>query len=534
MFRRIPSRAASSLPRFALLLAIAVALATSLPALAARDAISVIYDGEYGGYVPVVRGIERPDLAVRDGSGRVPEAPRIALRRAKRGLKHERRAGREGIAPAPPPTVAEGTRRWTRRAAIATQLWVFDSEGLPVLGARVYRYTDPSFYAVNDDDSGSRLFGHYRFLPFPYPSESALTDAALHDELWQDLDFAPVAARGPDIDQRVNSFVRDLTGPAAPPLEFVGRTDRRGALGSESGIFNLFDEEKFPLAVAPAAIRIGYIVVADGYLPQVSERRFTKGGVSEERTVLLRGAPDRAVVRSPEWAAALAELERLPLDGPDAAPAADAAIDRTLASLEPALARVDEEQRAAARGEAEARLVAHLYRRASSGLHELLAGRAVAIAPPTAARLYRFASLRAAQAASSEPARQDALAATRAAIAASPAFLPAYQLADDLLLLERAPLHERMQLAQRALEIHPFDRRARARSASLLLEQRKDVEAFDHLRYTYASAAGLGGDRELAKKLADYYWRMGLPEKAGAYLWMLTGRVPEDPFARVE
>jgi len=530
MFRVLPARKGAAV----LALATAVALAAPSPSLAARDPISVIYDGEYGGYVPVVRGIERPDLVIREGSGRVPDAPRIALRRARRGLRREHRAGHEGIAPRTVPPEADGSRRWTRRTAISTQLWVFDNEGLPVSGARVYRFTDPSFYAVNDDDSGSRLFDHYRFLPFPYTSQTALTDATLHDELWQDLDFAPVAARGPDIDQRVNAFVRDLTGPAAPPLEFVGVTDRRGSLRCESGIFNLFDEDRFPRAVAPAAIRVGFVVVADGYLAQATERRFKGGGGAEERTVLLRGAPDRVVVRSAEWATALAELDRLPLDGPQASQVVDAAVDRALASLDPVLARVVEEQRSTAGGNAEARLVAHLYRRAPPALRELLAGRAVAIAPPTPARLYRYAALRGAVAAKSESARQDALAATRAAIEGNPAFLPAYQLADDLLLLERAPLHERLQLAQRALEIHPFDRRARARSASLLLEQRKDVEAFDHLRYTYACSAGLGGDRELAKKLADYYWRMGLPEKAGAYLWMLTGRVPEDPFARVE
>ncbi len=64
------------------------------------------------------------------------------------------------------------------------------------------------------------------------------------------------------------------------------------------------------------------------------------------------------------------------------------------------------------------------------------------------------------------------------------------------------------------------------------LKAGRDAEAFDNLRYTYMALPGLGGDRELALALSAFYWRMGLPEKAGAYAWLLTGRVPEDPFVR--
>jgi len=527
--------------------ALAVLAAPAPPALAAREPISVIYDGEYGGYVPVVRGIERPDLAAASPGGQLPSSPRIAKRRARYGLARERRAGRTGAAAPAPPGTNDPSRRWERRVGIATQFWVLDGDGLPVAGARIYRYTDPAFYGVNDDDTGARLFAHYRYLPYPYPKERAFADALLHDETFQDYGFAPVAAAGPDIDQYDNPFVRDGRGPAAPPLEFVGTTDATGSLLAVSGIFNLFDQEKFPRAVAPAAIRVGYVIVADGYQPQVVERRHEAGGVPEGRTLILAEAPDRVVVRAPEYAAAIAEVERVEFatnGAGGAAQAADGAVDRATALLAPALERVAPEARAAAASTAEARLIARLYRRAPAEAREALAARAAALEPATPARLYRLAVLRAGDARAAAvplgagaslpgPAQEEALAAARSALALDPQFLPAYALVDELMALERAPAAERLKLAQQALAAQPFDRRARGRSAALLLELKKDVEAFDHLRYTYACTPGMGGDRELAKRLADYYWRMGLPEKAGAYLWMLTGRVPEDPAVRV-
>ena len=528
--------------------ALAVLAAPAPPALAAREPISVIYDGEYGGYVPVVRGIERPDLAAASPGGQLPSSPRIAKRRARYGLARERRAGRTGAAAPAPPGTNDPSRRWERRVGIATQFWVLDGDGLPVAGARVYRYTDPAFYAVNDDDTGARLFAHYRFLPYPYSTERALSDAVLHDETFQDLGFAPVAATGPDIDQSDNPFVRDGNGPAAPPLEFVGTTDAAGSLRAVSGIFNLFDPEKFPRAVAPAAIRVGYVIVADGYLPQVVERRHEKGGGLEGRTLILSEAPDRVVIRAPEYAGATEEIEGVEFaataGAASATPAANRAVDRALARLAPALERVAPEARAAAGSAAEARLIARLYRRVPAEARVALAARAAALEPPTPARLYRLAvaqagesRVAAAPAAAGppapDPAREAAQATSREALTLDPQFLPAYALLDELLAQERAPAAERLKLAQQALAVQPFDRRARGRSAALLLELKKDVEAFDHLRYTYACTPGMGGDRELAKRLADYYWRMGLPEKAGAYLWMLTGRVPEDPSVRV-
>jgi hypothetical protein len=527
---------------------LAVLLTSAPPARAAREPISVIYDGEYGGYVPVVRGIERPDLAAASPGGKLPSSPRIAKRRARYGLARERRAGRTGAAMPAPPEASDPSRRWERRVGIVTQFWVLDGDGLPVAGARIYRYTDPAFYAVNDDDTGARLFAHYRFLPYPYSRERALSDAALHDETFQDYGFAPVAAAGPDIDQFDNPFVRDGSGPAAPPLEFVGATDAAGSLRAVSGIFNLFDEEKFPRAVAPAAIRVGYVIVADGYLPQALERRHEKGGVTEGRTVILAEAPDRAVIRAPAYAAATAEVEGVKFTATagagDAARAAESAIDRAMARVASALERVAPETRTAAANTAEARLIARLYRRAPANVRETLAARAAALEPAAPARLYRLAVLRAGDARAAAvpaaagasvpgPAQEEVLSTARSALALDPQFLPAYALVDELMALERAPAAERLKLAQQALAAQPFDRRARGRSAALLLELKKDVEAFDQLRYTYACTPGMGGDRELAKRLADYYWRMGLPEKAGAYLWMLTGRVPEDPTVRV-
>nr|MCU0230732.1 hypothetical protein [Acidobacteriota bacterium] len=393
MPRSLPSSPRSRLLLGALLALLAAELS---PAPAAREPISVIYDGEYGGYVPVVRGIERPDLAAASPGGQLPSSPRIAKRRAWWGLARERRAGRTGTALPAPPGTADPSRRWERRVGITTQFWVLDGEGLPVAGARIYRYTDPAFYAVNDDDTGARLFAHYRYLPYPYAKERALADVLAHDETFQDYGFAPVAAVGPDIDERANPFVRDRVEPAAPPLEYVGSTDATGALRAVSGIFNLLDPEKFPRAVAPSAIRVGYIVVAEGYLPQAVERRHEKGGVLEGRTLILEATVDRTVLRSPEFAAALATVDRVDFaDGARAAQDSDAAVDRAMAQLVPLFERLAPEGRAEAASATQARLVARLYRRAPVAAREPLAARAAALEPAAPARLYRLAAAQA-------------------------------------------------------------------------------------------------------------------------------------------
>jgi hypothetical protein len=69
--------------------------------------------------------------------------------------------------------------------------------------------------------------------------------------------------------------------------------------------------------------------------------------------------------------------------------------------------------------------------------------------------------------------------------------------------------------------------------AVLDLEAGRPIRAFDHLRYTFMTSPGVGGDGELARELGDYFWRLGLPEKAGTFLWLRTGRPPEDPFVRI-
>lgn len=119
-----------------------------------------------------------------------------------------------------------------------------------------------------------------------------------------------------------------------------------------------------------------------------------------------------------------------------------------------------------------------------------------------------------------------------AAAEADPRFLPSYRLRDRLLARRGAGDDERRRSVERLLAASPFDPWARARLAVFRLRAGREAEAFDHLRYTYMAIPGLGGDRELALALSAHYWRVGLPEKAGAYAWLLTGRVPEDPFRR--
>ncbi|MBP7147799.1 MAG: hypothetical protein KBD01_09655 [Acidobacteria bacterium] len=495
------------------------------PAARATRGPTVVYDGEYGGYVPIVAGIERPDLVARPESGRAPTSARLAVRRARRGLRAERR---DAQAPAPP---RQPTKRWVRRQAITTTLWVLDSNGNPLPGARVFRYHDPSFYAVNDDESGARLFGAYRYLPFSFPAATALEEIALHDEDWGDAGYAPVTAPSPDIDEHANPFLRDPRDPQ-PPVEYVGTTGPGGALTTSAGVFNLRDVSRFPRAVVPDRIRIGYVVVAEGYVPGFSEKPFTSGGVREERTVMLLLAPDNALVGSTAYAAALARADAL--DATDAAATADVLrhLDQIAASLDDVLPLVAPDNRDAARAAALARIAGRVYRRAGA-THRLALATRAADAAPSAARLHRVARELVAAADRGETTLAEAEEVCRRALRASSRFAPAYRLLDDLLVRRAAGAPERTALARRLVSAHPFDRWARARLAALTLQAGRDIEAFDHLRYTWSAAPGLGGDRELARRLADHYWRLGLPEKSGAYLWMLSGRVPEDPRRRL-
>ena len=115
---------------------------------------------------------------------------------------------------------------------------------------------------------------------------------------------------------------------------------------------------------------------------------------------------------------------------------------------------------------------------------------------------------------------------------AQPAVLPLYPLLDALLERRGADGSERLRHVKRLLAERPFDPWGRARAAELLLRAQRSVEAFDHLRYTRATLPGRDADRELARALAEHYWKLGLVEKSGFFPFIATGRVPEDPYLR--
>lgn len=524
-------------------------LALALPANApAAEDLALVYDGEFGGYVAVAGGIERPDLVVRQESGRVPEAIRLARRRARLAISREKRAVRAGKAlPGwnPPPPRRALRSRWLRTRAAVSELLVIDEAGQPVPGARVFRFSDPAFYAVNDDDSGARLYGTLRFLPYPFPVEQAQALLAAQEEWWQDDDFQAIAALPPDLDQFHNPWIPAEPLTSRPPLEYLGVTNEAGAYRSVSGIFNLRDASRFPRAVVPGALRLGFLVAADGYLPGSSLRRLEKGGGRHQQTVILLRAPDHPVVRSPYWLSALLHLEAADPNlrsGTEVAAVAREALE----ILEPAFSLVRESLRPQARRIVEDRLQSVLFRRLTGPARLDLARQLAAAdqAPPS--RLVRLAHLlmhsenlpaEVDPAAFPVPPSENLQQAERllaAALKREPLFQSAYPLLDRLLVRRGAPDEERRGWIERLMQRFPFDRWGRARRAALCLREGKDALAFDNLRYTWAATPGLGGDRELARQLADYYWRLGLPEKAGAYLWMLTGRVPEDPSRRLE
>ena len=115
---------------------------------------------------------------------------------------------------------------------------------------------------------------------------------------------------------------------------------------------------------------------------------------------------------------------------------------------------------------------------------------------------------------------------------ADPAFLPLYPLLDGLLARRGVSGVERLRHVKRLLAERPFDAWGRARAAELLLRAERGVEAFDHLRFTRATMPGRDADRELARALAEHYWKLGLVEKSGFLPFIATGRVPEDPYLR--
>ncbi|UCF66714.1 MAG: hypothetical protein JSV80_13120, partial [Acidobacteriota bacterium] len=220
----------------------------------------IVYDGEFGGYLPIFGGIERPDLVADEETGRVPITQRTASQRARRALK---RAPSEIVhgqrLVAVDPSRLRGSekpsRSWLRRQGVRTSLELRGPAGEPVAGARVFRYHDPSFYPVNEDQQGARLYASYRFLPHPFPAFIALRLVLLHEESWRDAYMVPVSAIGPDISAEMNPWSRDEHPLPTLPIEYVGRTDGSGRLRVLSGVFNLRDRRKFRSALVPRALR---------------------------------------------------------------------------------------------------------------------------------------------------------------------------------------------------------------------------------------------------------------------------------------
>ncbi len=496
---------------------------------AARRDPAVVYDSDYSGYLPIVDGIQRPDLVTRRDDGRVPETLSKSVKRARRTLAgrsqqrgwayqsfHEQR-----IAPRPP------ARRWQKRQGLTIDLSIEDRHGLPIAGARVFLASDPAFYAVNDDNFGARLFGSYRYLPYSYPDTLLLEDVLAHEAYWSELRQAPVQQLTADIDQRRNPWLRDGAPVSTPPVEFVGTSNDAGRLQLVSGIFNLLDPKRFPLASAPQAFRLLVCIVADGFSPTVQSWRFEHGGSRESRGIVLLEATDKVVFAGDAWKSVQHQLDQIAVDPTRHVDEIANDVSVSLRGLDTDILRLDETQRPLARRRAEATAWERLSRRTPLELQLRVLQRAID-AEPTAARYYRLGSVLATSAD-----QQSAEQAFGQALQLSPRFRPAAIALDARLASRRAPKAERQLLAERAFRLAPFDRWARARLAALALSSDKANEAFDHLRYTWSSAPGLGSDRELAERLFDYYWRLGLVEKAGSYLWMLSGSPPEDPSLRV-
>jgi hypothetical protein len=514
------------------LLTVALSLA-GVPA--AEAGTRVVYDSDFGGYLPLVDGIERPDLVAGEESGRVPAEAREAARRTRRALRRAdsrggwtptRRLSREVGADRPD----DPSRRWLRRDAVVSDIVVLDPDERPISGARVFRYHDPSFYTVNEGADGARLYELRRYLPAPYPAFRALSLVRHMEPVWRTQAHAPVRPAPLDCDLWNNPWRRPDPQPRRPAVEFVGTTDAAGTLRAVSGVFNLRDEERFPLAIVPASIRIGYVVVADGYVPGFSETRYDGGGVRDQRTVHLLRGPAHELLASRELTTALRLLDRRPLEAEETAAELRGAVDAILDRLTPALVRVPERNRSAALREAAALLYERMLERTRRRpLRKRLAELAWEQTPGHPGRILRLAMEL--ESAGAELERARGLAAE--AIRRAPDVVDAYPLHDRLLEATGAGDAARRDNARRCLAVAPFDPWARGRLAALELRARRPIRAFDHLRYTFMTSPGFAGDEGLARELADYFWRLGLPEKAGTFLWMLTGRPPEDPFIRV-
>lgn len=517
-----------------LLAALLLLFSALFPAVAGSRDVRVAYDSDFGGYVPIVGGIERPDLVADEETGRVPAESRESARTARRALRRlDARAGwipMRRLAPTLDEASREPSRRWVRRNAVVSKLVVLDDAEQPVAGARVFRYYDPLFYTVNEGADGARRFEARRYLPAPFPAFRALEMVDQLESYWRTGGWADVSPAPVDFDAWNNPWRRADPRPWRPPVEFLGETSDSGALRSVSGLFNLEDPDRFPAAIVPSVLKIGFVVVADGFHPAFTEVRLAEGGTTEERIVRLLRRDDHPVLGSNSMRVALSMAERQPLD-PQASPAE---IERLLRRVDdlllPLLMRVPEMRREAAAREVRARIVDRLLVRARHApLRILLARMAWQQTPEHPGRCLRLAVEL--DATGGPPAEiRDLLETT---LRAAPGIQAAHRLYDRVLVSQGADAGSRRLNAARLLQVDPFDPWGRARLASLELQARRPIRAFDHLRYSYMLSPGLGGDEELARELNDYYWRLGLPEKGGTFIWLLTGRPPEDPFIRL-
>ncbi len=503
----------------------------------AETAPQVVYDSEFQGYLPIVGGIERPDLAASRPEGRLPSVARKARRRARRRLRRE--ASRPWQIPGPR---SSPLRRLERRS-VMTELLVYDSDEQPLLGARVYRYTDPSFYAVNEDEHGARLFAAYRYLPRSYPAARALADIRRLEEIWLDRPLEVTLPAFPVPDQWHNPWARENANDTNPPLEFVGTTDLHGRLHIVTPLFATRERKLFPQAIVPRTLRLGLVVVSDGYLAGLSEREYSRGGVREERTITLLPGRAHRVLAAPAFSVARRLFSRIDLSAQHRFEEIEAQIVRIAETLNTLALPYPEDERQRILDEARARLIARVQARAETPHRIPLARWILRLTPDSPVRKFRLARELAAidrydghagSAAPEEtPSEREAASLLQDALRRDPDFLPAARLAEELLRRRGPETARRRALLQQLFERHPFDRYLRARLASLAFNAERPVEAFDHLRYTFSAIPGLGRDPTLARALADYSWRLGLPEKAGTFTWLLTGRVPEDPFVRI-
>jgi hypothetical protein len=531
--------------------ALLVLLALAAPAEAKKDRTEIpeprfLYDGEFGGYVALVGGIQRPDLTA-DETGRVAESREEALR------IYREKAGKE-IPPEPlGPHVLRRSpepekmgwrarrryRRWQKKVGITTEIWVHDRFGVPVEGAPVFRFHDPSFYAWNQSRDGARLVDGYRMRPRPFPSERALALLEAYLERWVDAGAYPVAASRPDYDLSDNPWVRWFRAESLPPLEYVGRTDGDGHLVAVSGVFNLLREESFPRATMPRAVKVGYVVAAEGFLPEVSLERFKEGGARETRHLALAESADHELLTSSQYLAAVAGGGELGSTGGSDPEERDEKLTGLLASLELSGARVAPEEREAAVARAKARILRAAASRAPLDERESLLRWALRFQPRSAHLHHQLGLTLAAleglypyemtvSTAPPSPRLQEAEQEARMAIELAPVFAPAYALVDRLAAKRGAPAEERAALLDGLLEANPYDRWARSRAASLALRDGHPTRALQHLPYTWSAGTRFGIDLSLALALAEYYRELGLPEKAGYYAFTTSGRVPED------